>query len=151
MTSSEQENKEPSQNDVPQVSETPSAAEAKITPEEGRGDGTQSPAEGNSSAPQPLAVPQAQSGAEKKPGADLSPQPGPDWGNNPKKILQELEKECDSGKGEKTTSVSDTPSVPPGSPVLPDHPLSDDTTADDLMTEAMRELDVLLKQIRENP
>ncbi len=154
MTSSEQENQKPEQPDISPAPETPQESGAETVSETAPVDGEEAATEQNVSAPEPVSAPQTESGDGKGAAHDSSPPQTPDWGNNPRKILQELEKECDSEKGKKTAPVSDTSSVPPGpetSPVLPGHPLSDDATADDLITEAMRELDVLIKQIRENP
>ena len=83
-----------------------------------------------------------------------SAQSDAELGSNPRKILQELEKEYNSEKKEMLGLSPDGPAASsplPKDPLLsPAASLPEDGTADELITEAMRELDALIKTIKES-
>lgn len=152
MTPSEQDNQNHSKDEVAtSTPETPSESGAETKPEESPRD--QSPSGQEVPEPGPLPAPQAGGAGENLPSTASPPGQDTDFGSNPRKILQELEKEYNS---EKEPPPGQPPAVSPGAPPSPDGPsgLADpslmDAAADDLITEAMRELDGLIKKIRES-
>ncbi|MFA5261215.1 MAG: hypothetical protein WC450_08320 [Candidatus Omnitrophota bacterium] len=100
----------------------------------------------------------AQSSAQDPGGKDSAPDSPPrqdtERGSDPRKILQEIEKENNSEKKEEPGFLPAKPAIPSspddGPSVFPEPSLTDDATVDDLITEAMRELNVLIKKIKES-
>ena len=92
---------------------------------------------------------QPSSGDAAEAGPDPAPpgRSGTELGGDPRKILQELEKEYNSEKVEMSGPPSSAPAVSPSAPP-PVQSLREDSSSEELITEAMRELDALIKKIK---